>query len=120
LKSDGLRATAPPRGVGTLEGLYSNLTDYEVSAKNVIPMPVHLALDGVLGAFLASSPWALGTAKKGKRFWLPHVAVGSMEVFLALTTKTHRPRQDRLSRGRRLLRRAVVAGMVLRPVLRRV
>ena len=37
------------RVVGGMQAVYANLTDYEMSLKNFVPMPVHLALDG-LGA----------------------------------------------------------------------
>jgi hypothetical protein len=51
-------------------------------------MPVHLALDAASGAFVASSPWLLGFAKEGPRYWLPHVLVGAFELLAAGTTKT--------------------------------
>ena len=68
--------------------LYSMLTDYELGVVKLLPMPVHLALDAASGAFLASSPWLLGFAKKGPRYWLPHVLVGATEMLVAATTKT--------------------------------
>jgi hypothetical protein len=77
-----------PRAVGGAAAVYSNLTDYELSLKRLIPMKAHLALDGMSGAFLAASPWLLGYRRKGLRHWLPHTVVGVAEVALALTTKT--------------------------------
>ena len=77
-----------PRLTGATAGVYSNLTDYELAAKRVLPMRLHLLLDAVGGATLAAAPWLLGTAKRGKRHWLPHALVGATEVVLALTTKT--------------------------------
>ncbi len=68
--------------------LYSALTDYELGALKVIPMPVHLALDAASGALLASSPWLFGFAGEGRRYWLPHVLVGAFEILAAATTKT--------------------------------
>ncbi len=102
------RAALPPRVTGAAAAIYSNLTDYELSAVNVIPMPIHLALDGVSGALLASSPWTFRTAKHGRRYWLPHLLVGAFEVVLALTTETRAPRTKarRLARVARLARRA--------------
>ena len=77
-----------PRAAGAVQGLYGNLTDYELAAKRLLPVKAHLALDAVGGAMLGAAPWVLGTAKRGKRHWLPHAIVGAMEVGLALTTKT--------------------------------
>jgi hypothetical protein len=68
--------------------LYSMLTDYDLGAVKLVPMPVHLALDAASGAFLASSPWLLGFAREGARYWLPHVVVGATEILAAATTKT--------------------------------
>jgi len=77
-----------PRLTGATAGVYSNLTDYELAAKRVLPMRVHLMLDAASGTLLGAAPWVLGTAKRGRRHWLPHAVVGAMEVALALTTKT--------------------------------
>jgi hypothetical protein len=99
------RESLVPRLAGATEGLYSNLTDYELAAKRMLPMRMHLALDAMSGALLGAAPWLLGTAKRGKRHWLPHAVVGAMEIGLALTTKTEpgdRRRPD--YRARKLLR----------------
>ena len=80
------------RVVGGVQAVYANLTDYEMSLKNVVPMPVHLALDGLGGAALALVPQFTGARKRGLLHWLPHAAFGTMEVALALFTKTERPR----------------------------
>ncbi|HET8752316.1 MAG TPA: hypothetical protein VFM43_07305 [Gaiellaceae bacterium] len=80
------------RAVGGAEAVYSNLTDYELSVKNVVPMPVHLALDAVGGATLAVVPQLTGARKRGKKHWVPHLAIGVMEIGMAAFTKTHPPR----------------------------
>jgi hypothetical protein len=107
---DDRRAALVPRLTGATEALYANLTDYELALKRVLPMRVHLALDAVGGVMLGAAPWALGTARRGTRHWLPHALVGAMEVALAITTKTEpgdRNRPDyRVRKGLRLLRRA--------------
>ncbi len=97
------RAALPPPVTGAAAAVYSNLTDYELSAVNVIPMPIHLALDGVSGALLATSPRTLRTVN-GRRYWLPHMLVGALEVVLALTSETRAPRTKagRLARVARL------------------
>jgi hypothetical protein len=64
------------------------MTDFELGAVKVIPVPVHLMLDAVSGALLVSAPWLLGYAKGGTRYWLPHVFVGAAEMLAAAATKT--------------------------------
>jgi hypothetical protein len=81
------------RAVGSVESVYSNLTDYEMSVKNVVPMKIHLALDAVGGATLALVPQLTGARRRGKKHWLPHLAIGAMEVGMAALTQTERPRQ---------------------------
>jgi len=86
---EGITARA---GCG-VEAVYSNFTDYEPSLKNVVPMKVHLALDAVGGATLALVPQLTGARKRGKKHWVPHLAIGAMEIGIAALTKTERPRR---------------------------
>jgi hypothetical protein len=88
---DGSPEGLVPRIVGAVEAIYSNLTDYEMSLKNVVPMPVHLALDGIGGAALALVPQVTGARKRGVQHWLPHLGFGLFEIGMALCTKTERP-----------------------------
>ena len=102
---------ASPEGLvaevtGGMGAIYSNLTDYEFSLKNVIPMPWHLALDAVSGVALAVVPHVTGARRRGILHWLPHTAIGAMEVALALTTKT-RPPRTKPGRVARVLRLAM-------------
>ena len=100
----GLDRSSPegivPRVNGIAASVYSNLTDYELSVKNVIPMKLHLALDAVSGAALAAVPLATGARKRGARHWVPHVALGAFEIGMAVLTKSEPPK----SRTRRLAR----------------
>ncbi|HEU5243099.1 MAG TPA: hypothetical protein VFU33_01750 [Gaiellaceae bacterium] len=80
------------RAVGGVQALYSNLTDYELSAKNVVPMKAHLALDAVGGATLALVPQLTGARQRGKKHWLPHLALGAFEIGMAALTQTEPPR----------------------------
>jgi hypothetical protein len=92
-----------PRVNGAVAAVYSNLTDYELSFRNLIPMKVHLALDAVSGAALAAVPLATGAHKRGLRHWLPHTLIGAFEVAMAVTTKAEPP-QSKPSRVARVLR----------------
>lgn len=100
----GLDSASPegvaPRVNGVAAAIYSNLTDYELSLKNVIPMKLHLALDAMSGAALAAIPLATGARKRGTRHWLPHAMLGAFEIGMAMLTQTEPPK----SRTRRLAR----------------
>ncbi|HEY2353304.1 MAG TPA: hypothetical protein VGH79_00195 [Gaiellaceae bacterium] len=52
-----------------------------------IPMRAHLTADVVGGAVFAIVPLLNGARKQGKRQWIPYVALGALEVGLALLTK---------------------------------
>lgn len=81
-------AAIVPRIDGVAGASYSLLTDYELGAFKVLPMPVHLTFDAAKGVFTASSPWLFGFVKKGTRYWLPHVLVGTADALAAITSKT--------------------------------
>lgn len=73
-----------PVVVGAATILYSTLTDYELGVVRSIPMPVHLSLDAIGGAFLAISPWLFGFAEV---VWAPHLLFGLIEIVAAVTTE---------------------------------
>ncbi len=70
-------------GLGAI--LYSAATDYELGLVRILPMVLHLGLDGLAGAFLAVSPWLFGFADRV--FW-PHLAFGLFSVVASLITRT--------------------------------
>jgi len=70
-------------GLGAI--LYSAVTDYELGLVRILPMVLHLGLDGLAGAFLAASPWLFGFADRV--FW-PHLAFGLFSVVASLITRT--------------------------------
>ena len=82
--SDGTAAQYVPQALGVAAIVYSLVTHYELGAIKLIPMPVHLALDGLSGLFLLASPWLFGFAD---RVVWPHVAFGLFEVVASLITK---------------------------------
>jgi len=102
------------RAVGGVEAVYANLTDYEMSLKNVIPMKVHLALDAIGGATLALVPQLTGARRRGKKHWLPHLAIGAMEIGMAAFTKTEppRPAERRAQTIKKLAKSALKAKVV--------
>jgi hypothetical protein len=102
------------RAVGGIESFYSNITDYELSVKNVVPMKVHLALDAAGGAALALVPQLTGARKRGKKHWMPHLAIGALEIGMAAFTKTEppRPAERRATTIKKLAKTALKAKVV--------
>jgi SPW repeat len=76
-------------GAGIL--VMSLITDYELSIARLIPMPAHLAVDGLGGALLAASPWLFGFSD---RVYLPHLIVGLFEIGTSLMTRTRSSHSD--------------------------
>jgi hypothetical protein len=104
------------RAVGSVQRFYSNLTDYETSGQNVVPMNAHLALDALGGAALALVPQFTGARKRGKKHWVPHLALGALEIGLAALTRTQPPKgHARPNRDlAKLVAKAKVAGTTAR------
>ena len=75
-----------PMALGVAMLGMSLLTRYELGAIGLIPMPAHLAVDGLSGALLAVSPWLFGFS--GIVF-LPHLVLGLIELGTSLMTETH-------------------------------
>ena len=69
----------------------SLLTRYEWGAVRLIPVPVHLVIDGLSGALLAVSPWLFGFAGI---VYLPHLILGIIELGSSLMTETHSDADD--------------------------
>lgn len=82
--ADGGYAQWVPIVVGATILLVSLITDYEFSLAKLIPLRVHLSLDVLSGALLASSPWLFGFADVV--YW-PHVLLGIAEVGAGLLTR---------------------------------
>ena len=68
-------------GLGAI--LYSLFTDFEVGLVRIIPMPLHLMVDGLGGILLAASPWLFGFAD---RVYLPHLLFGLFAAVASLIT----------------------------------
>jgi hypothetical protein len=94
----GGAAVAVPIVVGALIILQSLITNYELSIADILPLSAHLAMDAVLGAFLALSPWIFGFNDEGANAWVPHLVVGIALIASALMTRTHRETEPRRRR----------------------
>lgn len=74
-----------PMIIGLAVISYSLFTDYELGVWHIMPMNVHLWLDGIGGGMLAVSPWILSFADY---VWGPHVVFGIFAIIVALSTET--------------------------------
>ena len=85
---------------GAIHAGYSTLTDYPLGVVKVLPFQAHLALDALGAVALAATPFVTGQFRKGRRHWVPHVALCLFELAsLALTDPTGRGRLPRRRRG---------------------
>jgi hypothetical protein len=64
-------------GAGIFMIVLALMTDYEFGLIDGVSMGTHLALDAILGIFLAASPWLFGFSEF---VYLPHVIIGLLEV----------------------------------------
>jgi hypothetical protein len=80
-------------GIGAI--LYSLVTAYELGVVPLLPMRLHLVLDGLAGFILAITPWGFGFAERV--FW-PFVLFGLFSVAASLVTRLDAgARRSRLS-----------------------
>ena len=95
--TDNRPATYVAWSLGVVAILYSLATNYELGLLPILPMPVHLILDGFGGAFLAVSPWLFGFADRV--FW-PHLVFGLLSVGASLLTETRSTSPDTIASER--------------------
>ena len=77
--------------MATASGL---VTQHELGVWRLVPMRAHLAFDAVGGAAMAALPLLSSEMRRDKRAWIPPVAAGASELFLALTTRTESRRRS--------------------------
>ena len=68
---------------------YSALTDYPLGIVKALPFKAHLAMDALGAVGLAALPFVTGQFKRGRKHWVPHVAIALFELAaLAVTDPT--------------------------------
>jgi uncharacterized membrane protein len=70
--------------IGVIVLLMSLVTNYELGVIKRIPMPTHLAMDIIIGAFLAISPWLFGF---NEVVFVPHLIFGIFSIGSGMFTK---------------------------------
>jgi hypothetical protein len=74
------------RTAGAVHVGYSTITNYPLGALKLLPYKAHLAIDSVGALALAATPFVTGQFAKGRKHWVPHVALCAFElVSLAMT-----------------------------------
>jgi hypothetical protein len=76
----GTESAKQIRIAGAAHAGYSTLTDYPLGIVKVIPYKVHLAIDALGAIAIAATPFVTGQWKKGRRHWVPHVALAAFEL----------------------------------------
>lgn len=84
----GGAAVTIPRILGVIIILSELTVRGSFSGMGVVPMKLHIAMDVIMGAFLAASPWLFGFADEEANAWVPHLVVGLAIVGYALVTRT--------------------------------
>jgi hypothetical protein len=76
----GTESARQIRIAGAVHAGYSTLTDYPLGAVKLVPFKVHLGLDALGAIALGAAPFITGQWKKGRRHWVPHVALSLFEL----------------------------------------
>jgi hypothetical protein len=88
---EGTRSARQIRTAAAIHAGYSTVTDYPLGLVKLLPYRAHLALDALGAVALGATPFLTGQFAKGRRCWVPHVALAAFELgSLALTDTTGR------------------------------
>ena len=79
-KLEGTRAAGQIRIAGAIHTGYATLTDYPLGIVKLLPYQAHLAIDALGAVALAATPFVTGQWKKGRKHWVPHVALAAFEL----------------------------------------
>src|SRR5829696_7626350 len=76
----GTESARQIRAAGAVHAGYSTVTDYPLGVVKVLPYQAHLAVDVIGALALAATPFVTGQWTKGRRHWVPHVALCLFEL----------------------------------------
>lgn len=77
---EGTQSAKQIRIAGATHAAYSTVTDYPLGIAKLIPYKVHLGIDLVGALALGATPFVTGQWKKGRKHWVPHVALAAFEL----------------------------------------
>ena len=73
--------------LGIMIIIISLFTNYHMRIVKIIPMPMHLSIDVIIGIFLATSPWVFNFKNQ---VYLPHLIMGIFAICIGLFTQYQR------------------------------
>src|SRR4051794_24805392 len=77
---EGTESAKQIRASGAFHAGYSTITAYPTGIVKLLPFKAHLALDALGAVALAATPFVTGQYKRGRRQWVPHVALCAFEL----------------------------------------
>jgi hypothetical protein len=80
LHVEGTETGNQMRATGAAHVGYSVFTAYPPGVVKLIPFKVHLAIDAVGALAVGALPFITGQWKKGRKHWVPHVALCAFEL----------------------------------------
>jgi hypothetical protein len=91
VRVEGTPTAKQMRIAGAVHAAYSTVTDYPLGVVKLLPYKAHLAIDALGALAVAALPFATGQFRKGRRQWVPHVALAAFELTsLAMSDPTGR------------------------------
>jgi hypothetical protein len=83
---EGTESARQIRIAGAIHAGYSTLTDYPLGIVKLIPFKAHLAIDGLGALALGATPFVTGQWRRGRRHWVPHLALTLFELLSLVMT----------------------------------
>jgi len=74
------------RAAGAIHAGYSTITNYPLGIVKLLPYKTHLAIDALGALALAATPFVTGQFAKGRKHWVPHVALCGFELMSLVMT----------------------------------
>jgi SPW repeat len=81
------------------------MTNNELGLIRIVPMHVHLALDGLIGIVLLVAPWIFWYSDQDTNVWLPMIAIGLGEIAAAAMSDPWPQEAEARRREERLVHR---------------
>src|SRR4051794_30499524 len=83
---EGTRSARQIRTAAAIHAGYSTITDYPLGIVKLLPYKAHLAIDALGALALAATPFVTGQFAKGRKHWVPHVALCAFELVSLVMT----------------------------------